>query len=124
MTLPRVINLEKSFATFDEAWQPRIAGQVNDQHVKLTKLRGGFDWHAHAREDEMFLVTKGVLRMEFRDGEKTISEGEFIIVPRGVEHRPVTVTDEVHVLLIERDSVVNTGDGPPTERTYKPTRLA
>lgn len=111
------INLIEKFASFTEAWTPKIAGEVNGMHVKLAKFRGDFDWHSHDDEDEMFLVVKGTMRMAFRDRTEIVSEGEFIIVPRGVEHRPGSETEECHVLLFEPASTVNTGGGAVTERT-------
>ena len=91
-----------------ERWSPRIVGQVNDVHVKLVKLEGEFVWHAHEAEDEMFLVLSGRLRMRLRDRELIAGPGEFLIVPRGVEHCPVA-DEEVHVLLVEPATTVNTG---------------
>ena len=82
------INLSKKFAQFQEYWSPKIVGELNDSHVKLVKLKGEFVWHHHENEDELFLVVKGVLRMKFRNNEQIIREGEFIILPRGVEHKP------------------------------------
>lgn len=103
------VNLTDKLNRFDEAWSPRIVGQVNDHHVKVAKLRGDFPWHAHDLEDELFLVIKGRLRLEFRDRVVTLEEGELLIVPRGVEHRPVA-DEEVHVLLVEPDTTLNTGN--------------
>jgi mannose-6-phosphate isomerase-like protein (cupin superfamily) len=103
------VNLERAFASFDEAWKPRIAAALNGQEVKLVKLRGAFEWHHHEREDELFLVVKGTLRMELRDRLVVLEEGEFLVVPRGVEHRPVAET-EAHVLLFEPAGTVNTGN--------------
>lgn len=103
------VNLTDKLNRFDEAWSPRIVGQVNDHHVKVAKLRGDFPWHAHDLEDELFLVIKGRLRLEFRDRAVTLEEGELLIVPRGVEHRPVA-DEEVHVLLVEPDTTLNTGN--------------
>ena len=111
------VNLSEKFALFEEAWTPKIAGQVNDMHVKLDKFRGDFDWHAHEHEDELFLVIKGQMRMAFRDREEIVGEGEFIIVPRGVEHRPGAVGEECHVLLLEPATTVNTGDNPDSKLT-------
>ncbi len=102
------INLAEKFAQFSEAWSPKIVAALNGQHVKLVKLRGEFVWHLHEHEDELFLVVRGSLRMEFRDGPRTIREGEMIVVPRGVEHRPCA-DEEVCVLLFEPASTVNTG---------------
>ncbi len=94
------INLAEKLALFNDPWNPRIVGELNGQHVKLAKLCGAFVWHQHEGEDEMFLVLKGVLRMELRDEAIDIHAGEFLIVPHGVEHRPVA-DKEVHVLLFE-----------------------
>ena len=103
------VNMGQKFASFDEHWSPKIAGELNGQHVKLVKLLGEFVWHHHDEEDELFLVVKGRFRMEFRDREVWIEEGEFIVVPRGVEHRPVA-EEEAHVLLFEPASTLNTGN--------------
>jgi len=102
------VNLDDAFARFSEHWSPRVVGAVNDFHVKLVKLQGEFVWHSHTVEDELFLVLKGTLRMQFRDREEQVRPGAFIIVPHGVEHRPVA-DEEVHVLLLEPASTVNTG---------------
>ena len=109
------VNLTEKFALFSAYWQPKIVGALNGQHVKLGKFKGAFVWHKHDLEDELFLVVKGEFDMELRDRTITLREGEFIIVPRGVEHRPVA-EQEVHVLLFEPASTVNTGDSPG-ERT-------
>ena len=103
------VNLAQKFAMVDEHWSPKIAGELNGQHVKLVKLLGGFLWHHHDEEDELFLVVKGRFRMEFREGEVWVEEGEFIVVGRGVEHRPVA-EEEAHVLLFEPASTLNTGN--------------
>jgi mannose-6-phosphate isomerase-like protein (cupin superfamily) len=103
------INLAHKLSLFSDHWHPRIVGELNGQQVKLAKLQGEFIWHDHADEDELFLVLKGRLRMEFRDGAVEAGEGEIIIVPRGVEHRP-TAHDEVHVMLFEPASTKHTGD--------------
>ena len=103
------VNLAEKFASFSEHWSPKIAGELNGQHVKLVKFKGPFTWHHHEQEDEMFLVVKGSFIMEFRDKNVTIQEGEFIIVPRGVEHRP-NAPEEVEVLLFEPASTLNTGN--------------
>ena len=105
----RSVNLAEAFASFSEHWKPRIAGAVNQTHIKLVKLRGEFVWHHHDQEDELFLVVKGRFRMEFRDRHVWVEEGEFLIVPRGVEHRPVA-EEEAHVLLFEPASTSNTGN--------------
>ena len=103
------VNLSEKFGLFDEYWSPRIAGEVNDACVKLVKLRGEFVWHRHEEEDELFLVVRGSFRLMLRDGEVELNEGEFVIVPRGVEHMPVA-EEEAHVLLFEPRTVLNTGD--------------
>jgi mannose-6-phosphate isomerase-like protein (cupin superfamily) len=108
-TVPQTINLAEKLASFDDLWSPKIAGALNGQYVKLVKLRGEFVWHSHDSEDELFLVLRGRLVIEFRNGRTTVGQGEFIIVPRGVEHRPVA-DQETHVLLFEPTSTLNTGN--------------
>jgi mannose-6-phosphate isomerase-like protein (cupin superfamily) len=103
------INLEQKFASFTDHWSPKILGEINDFHVKATKLKGEFVWHRHDLEDELFLVVKGALRMKFRDREEIVRPGEFIIVPHGVEHLPVA-DEETHILLLEPKSTLNTGN--------------
>lgn len=111
------VNISEKFAKFDEAWSPKIVGDVNGTQIKLVKLRGDFDWHSHDHEDEMFLVTQGTLQMAFRDRVEIVEAGEFIIVPRTVEHRPSSVGAECHVMLVEPASTVNTGENDATDRT-------
>ena len=103
------VNLEEKFTLFDERWSPKIVGELNGQHVKLVKLYGEFVWHHHEQEDELFLVLSGRLLMDFRDRRVWVEPGEFIIVPRGVEHRPVA-EEEVHVMLFEPATTLNTGN--------------
>src|SRR5215831_16305855 len=103
------VSLREKFSLFSDHWKPRVAGELNGQQVKLVKFVGPFVWHHHDAEDELFLVVKGRFRMEFRDRELWLEEGEFLIVPRGVEHRPVA-EEEVHVLLFEPASTLNTGN--------------
>ena len=103
------VNLADKLAKVSGYWSPKIVGQVNDSHVKVVKFQGEFIWHHHDNEDEMFLVVKGTMRMCFHDREVVVREGEFIIVPRGVEHKPVA-EDEVHVVLFEPKSTLNTGN--------------
>jgi mannose-6-phosphate isomerase-like protein (cupin superfamily) len=103
------INLSEKFSKFQDCWSPKILAEFNDSHVKIAKLKGEFVWHRHADEDELFLVIKGQLLIKFRDGEVRLGEGEFAIVPKGAEHLPIA-DDEVHVLLIEPKSTLNTGD--------------
>lgn len=103
------VNLAEKFAQFTERWSPKVVGELNDSFVKLAKLEGEFIWHHHANEDELFLVVKGRLRMRFRDRDVVIEPGEFIIVPRGVEHLPVA-DDECWIVLVEPQGTLNTGD--------------
>ena len=103
------INVAEKFSLFSEFWNPKIAGELNGQYVKLVKFKGPFVWHHHDMEDEMFYVVKGSFDMEFRDKTITINEGEFIVVPRGVEHRP-NAREEVHVMLFEPATTLNTGN--------------
>jgi mannose-6-phosphate isomerase-like protein (cupin superfamily) len=103
------INLREKLALIADHWHPRIVGQLNGQHVKLVKCQGEFVWHNHADEDELFLVLRGRFRMEFRDRGEEVGEGEFLIVPRGVEHRPVA-EEEVEVLLFEPAPIKHTGE--------------
>ena len=111
------VNLQDKFAKFHDYGNPRVIAELNDCHVKAVKLKGEFIWHHHDNEDELFLVVKGTLRMKFRDGEAIVSEGEFIIVPRGVEHLPVA-DEEVHILLLEPKTTLNTGN-VVNERTVR-----
>jgi len=113
-----VINLAQKFELFQEYWNPKIVGELNDSYVKLVKLQGEFTWHHHDNEDELFLVVKGRLTIKLRDGELDMHEGEFAIIPRGVEHLPVA-EQEAHVLLLEPKSTLNTGN-VRNERTVDP----
>ena len=103
------INLTEKFGLFSEYWSPKIAGELNGSYIKLAKLKGEFDWHHHENEEEMFLVVKGELIIKFRDEDIAINAGEFIVIPRGVEHLPVA-PEEVHVMLIEPKETLNTGN--------------
>jgi mannose-6-phosphate isomerase-like protein (cupin superfamily) len=103
------VNLTEKLTLFNDQWKPKIVGELNGQHVKLVKFQGPFVWHHHDQEDELFLVVKGRFRMEFRDRHVCLEEGEFLVVPRGVEHRPVA-DEEAHVLLFEPASTLNTGN--------------
>jgi mannose-6-phosphate isomerase-like protein (cupin superfamily) len=105
----QVVNLAAKFGRFSDRWSPKIVGELNGQYIKLAKLEGEFVWHHHANEDELFLVVKGCLRMRLRDREVEIHEGEFFIVPKGVDHLPVA-DEECHVLLLEPTSTLNTGN--------------
>jgi len=103
------VNLTEKFDLFNEYWSPKIVGELNEQHVKLAKLKGEFVWHYHEAEDELFLVVKGKLVIKLRDKDMVLEEGEFFIVPRGVEHKPVA-DKETHVLVFEPKSTLNTGN--------------
>lgn len=103
------IDLSEKLSAFDERWSPRIVAELNGQHVKLAKLEGEFVWHSHAEEDELFLVLEGQLTIELRDGAVVLGPGQMVVIPRGVEHRPVADA-EVHVMLFEPVGTVNTGD--------------
>ena len=109
MSTVEKVNLAQKLAQFHNHWSPKIAGELNGQQVKLVKFQGEFVWHHHEHEDELFLTVKGRFRMEFRDRQVWLEEGEFLIVPRGVEHRPVA-DEEAHVLLFEPASTLNTGN--------------
>lgn len=102
------VNVPAKLSLFHDHWNPRIVGELNGQQVKLTKLKGEFIWHKHDNEDELFYILKGSLIMEFRDRTVTINENEFLIVPKGVEHRPVA-PEEVSVMLFEPATTLNTG---------------
>jgi len=104
------VNLKEKFSHFSDYWKPRIIAEVNDCYLKAVRLKGEFLWHHHDQEDELFWVVKGTMRMKFRDGDKMVREGEFITVPRGVEHCPVAEDDDVQVVLIEPKSTLNTGN--------------
>jgi mannose-6-phosphate isomerase-like protein (cupin superfamily) len=109
----RTVNLAQKLSLFSDHFSPKIVGEINDLHVKLVKLKGEFVWHHHDLEDEMFLVIKGTLRMRIKENgverEEAIREGEFIIVPHGVEHLP-SAEDEVHMMLLEPKTTLNTGN--------------
>ena len=103
------VNLTEKFALINEHWRPKVVGELNGQEIKLVKFQGEFPWHHHATEDEMFMALRGSFRIEFRDKTVELNEGEFVIVPRGVEHRPVA-DEEVEVLLFEPAQLLNTGN--------------
>lgn len=105
----KVINLAEKFSLIQEHWSPKIIASLNGQHVKLAKIKGPFIWHKHENEDELFLVLKGNLEMAFRDRTEQIKEGEIIVVPKGVEHKPIAA-EEVHILLFEPSGTLNTGN--------------
>jgi mannose-6-phosphate isomerase-like protein (cupin superfamily) len=105
----RAVNLAEKFSLFFDYWSPKIVGELNGQQVKLAKLKGEFVWHSHEKEDELFLVVKGYLRMKLRGSEALVREGELLIVPRGSEHLPIA-DEECHVVLLEPASTLNTGN--------------
>ena len=110
------VDLAGKFAAFEDHWRPRIAAQLNGQDVRLVKVKGVFPWHSHAEAEEMFLVWKGLFRVEFRDRVVTLEPGQFLVVPRGVEHR-TAADEEAEVLIFEPSEVVNTGDALQSEFT-------
>jgi mannose-6-phosphate isomerase-like protein (cupin superfamily) len=116
------VNLRDKLALFSDHWSPKVVGDLNGQQVKLVKFVGEFVWHHHDHEDELFLVVSGRFRMEFRDRHVWLEEGEFLIVPRGVEHRPVA-EDEVHVLLFEPATTLNTGNVTNERTVEQPGRI-
>jgi mannose-6-phosphate isomerase-like protein (cupin superfamily) len=105
----RKVTLAEKLALFREQWSPKIVGDLNDSYVKVVKVQGEFVWHKHETEDELFLVVAGRLTIRFRDGEVELSPGEFVIVPKGVEHLPVAA-EEAHIVLVEPKTTLNTGD--------------
>ena len=116
------VNLVRKFGLFQDLWSPKIVGEVNDFYVKLVKLKGEFVWHHHETEDELFLVFRGNLTIRLRDRQIRLKEGEFVVIPRGVEHRPVA-REEVHVLLLEPKSTLNTGNVQDERTIAEPERL-
>ena len=116
MPHPEPVSIARKLASFTDHWNPRVIAALNGQEVKLARLQGEFVWHAHDDADELFLVVEGELSMEFRDKAVPVRAGELIVVPRGVEHRPVAQS-ECAVLIIEPEGVVNTGDAPRSELT-------
>lgn len=113
----QTINLAKKLSLFSDHWSPKIVAELNDSYVKLVKLEGEFEWHHHEHEDELFLVLKGTLLIKLRDRTLRIREGEFVIIPKGVEHLPVA-EEEVHIMLLEPKSTLNTGN-VTSEKTVK-----
>jgi mannose-6-phosphate isomerase-like protein (cupin superfamily) len=103
------VNLAQKFSKFQDYWSPKVVGEINDSHVKLVKLKGEFVWHHHETEDELFLVVKGRLLIKLRDQDILLEEGEFVIIPRGVEHLPIA-DEEAHILLLEPKTTLNTGN--------------
>ena len=117
-----VVNLSEKLSRFSEHWSPKIVGDLNDSYVKLVKLKGEFVWHHHDNEDELFLVIKGRLRMRTQEGDYTIGPGEFIVVPHGVEHMPVA-DEEVHLMLLEPKTTLNTGNVRNERTVEAPSRI-
>jgi mannose-6-phosphate isomerase-like protein (cupin superfamily) len=122
MSLPRKINVTEKLDQFEDLWAPKIVGEMNDDKVQVVKLKGDFVWHKHDKEDELFYVLKGNLKIHFRDGVVELSEGELVIVPHGVEHKP-EAEEEVHILLIEPKEVLNTGDAKESDLTNKAEQI-
>ena len=121
MTIPTVINLRHQLSRFSEQWSPRIIADLDGFQFKLAKLEGDFVWHLHEDADEAFLVLEGELRIDFRDGAVTVRPGEILVVPKGVEHKPFAES-ECHVMILEREGVVNTGDAPESDLTADPNQ--
>jgi mannose-6-phosphate isomerase-like protein (cupin superfamily) len=122
MVVIEKVNLAQKFSLFHEHWQPKIVGEVNGMHVKLAKLQGEFVWHHHENEDELFLVVKGRLVIKLRDGDIELNPGEFVIIPRGVEHLPVA-DEEVHLMLFEPAGTLNTGNIQNERTVAEPEQL-
>lgn len=116
------VSLAQKFAAIDDHWNPRIIGELNGQHVKIAKIHGAFDWHHHENEDELFLVHRGVFRMEFRDHTVLLAPGDMLIVPRGVEHRPVA-DEEAEIVMFEPAGTLNTGNVVSDRTVADPQRL-
>jgi mannose-6-phosphate isomerase-like protein (cupin superfamily) len=117
---PTVVNIAAKLGSFQDQWSPKIIGELNGQQVKVAKVQGEFVWHSHEHEDELFLILKGQLVIELRDGAVTINPGEFVVIPRGVEHRPIAA-EEVHLMLIEPAGIDHTGgvDDPRRVAEYE-----
>jgi mannose-6-phosphate isomerase-like protein (cupin superfamily) len=107
--MTEVVNLTQKFNLFSEQWHPKIAGELNDSYVKLAKVQGEFVWHLHENEDELFFVVKGTLSIKMRDNDLTVREGEFVIIPKGMEHMPVA-EEEVWIMMLEPKTTSNTGN--------------
>ncbi len=117
-----VINIAEKLAQFTDHWSPKIVGQVNDCEIKLANIKGEFVWQSHEHADEMFLVIKGRLRMNLRDRELIVNEGEFVIIPHGVEHMPIA-DEEVHIMLFEPKGTLNTGNLTNERTVHTPERI-
>lgn len=105
----KVVNVKEKFDLFTDQWSPKVIGELNGQHVKIAKVQGEFVWHDHAQEDELFYIIKGTLKIEFRDRVETLHPGEMLIIPRGVEHKPIAA-EEVWLMLFEPSNTKHTGD--------------
>lgn len=116
---PKVINLSEKLGRFNDQWSPKAVAQFEDFQFKVVKLDGDFVWHSHPDSDEAFLILVGALRLDFRDGSVTLNQGEMLVVPKGVEHKPFAEA-ECHVLILVREGTVNTGDAPTSNRTVDP----
>ena len=115
-----VISLAEKHSQFKEAWSPKRIARLDEYEIKLAKAEGAFDWHAHTDEDEFFLITRGILKIEIEGQEAVVlGPGEMCVIPKGVRHRPVAQTEKVHMMLIERAGVVNTGDNPDSDLTQE-----
>jgi mannose-6-phosphate isomerase-like protein (cupin superfamily) len=113
---PQKVNFNDKLSKFNEHWSPKLIGEINDHDMKIAKIQGEFTWHHHEDSDEYFYVVSGTLLIQFRDGDVTINAGEIIVVPAGVEHKPVAV-EECHIVMIEKRGTVNTGSASGDERT-------
>ena len=118
-----IVNLAEKFSKFTDRWSPKIVGDVNEMHVKVVKIAGEFVWHRHDTEDELFLVVRGRLLMQLRDGDREVGPGELIIIPHGVEHCPKTLTDEVEMVLLEPKGTLNTGNVRSERTVADPDRI-
>lgn len=116
MNTPDKVSISEKLSQFDDKWSPKIVGDLDDYHIKLVKIEGDFVWHSHEHEDEMFLVLDGAMDMDFRDQRVTLEQGEFIVVPKGIEHKPHAAFP-CSIMLLERAGVVNTGDAPESGLT-------
>lgn len=116
---PQAINLAEKLSLFSEQWSPKIVAEMNGFQFRVAKLEGDFVWHHHADTDEAFFILRGQLRIDFRDGAVTLKEGEMLVVPKGVEHKP-SADSECHVMVFVREGTLNTGEGPKSERTVDP----
>lgn len=112
------INIQQKFTLFSDYWSPKIVADLNDSHIKFVKLKGEFVWHHHEHEDELFLIVKGTLTIKFRDKDRVVKEGELIVIPKGVEHKPVC-EEEVQAILIEPKTTLNTGNITDDVNTHK-----